>query len=275
MTLTEDTASTRIHRSGPDRMRVGLATQSLVHGSALLRAWSRDPGIAVQAVVFPAFLLVMFQFVFGKTVTSMGGGDSIYGNVALVALMGAMYGTLATGVSLVAERDSGLLARLWTLPVPRAGFIAGRMVAELARTAVSTLVLFALALMMGFRFDQGWAAGIGAVVVPLVFAFGFAFVVIAIATVGSGKQIVQMLAMLFLLMLFFNTGFAPTGEYPGWLQPVVRYQPMSPAIDTMTALTQGGPLAEPLTVTAIWTIVFVAVGGPLAVRGYRRAVQQR
>lgn len=257
----------------PDRISVGLIRQSLVHAGALLRAWCREPGIVVQALLFPVFMLAMFQLVLGETVTSMGGGDSIYGNAGLVALVGGMYGTLSTAVRLIAERDSGLLSRLWTLPVPRSGFIAGRLTAEVTRTGISTVVLYAVAIPMGFRFDQGWAAGIGAVVVPMIFTAGLAVPVMALALVSTGQAAVQQLGGLFLFLLFFNTGFAPLSEYPGWLQPIVGAQPMSPAIDAIRGLTEGGPVAGPLLGTIAWAAGLVIVFGAIAVRGYRRAAE--
>ncbi|MCP9620498.1 ABC transporter permease [Nocardia otitidiscaviarum] len=279
MTTTESSSttvsSTDSSVTWPPRQAVPLLRQSLVHAGALLRSWSRDPGIVVQSLVFPAFMLLMFQLVLGKTVTAMGGGDSVYGNTGLVALVGALFGTLATAISLIAERDSGLLARTWTLPVPRAGFIAGRLLAEALRTGIATVVLFAVALPLGFRFEHGVAAAVGAVLVPMVFAVGIAVPVIAMATVASGRQAVQQLGGLFLLLLFFNGGFAPVSEYPGWLQPVVRHQPMTPAVDAVRGLTESGAVAKPLVLTVVWTIGLIVVFGPLAVRGYRHAAEQR
>lgn len=269
------TTAPQTESTWPPRRAVPLLRQSVIHAGALLRSWSRDPGIVVQSLVFPAFMLLMFQLVLGKTVTSMGGGDSVYGNTGLVALVGALFGTLATAISLIHERDTGLLARMWTLPVPRAGFIAGRLLAEAVRTGIATVVLFAVAVPLGFRFEHGIAAGIGAVLVPMVFAVGIAVPVIAMATVASGKQAVQQLGGLFLLLLFFNSGFAPVTEYPGWLQPVVEHQPMSPAIEAVRGLTEGGEVAGPVLVTIAWTIGLIAVFGPLAVRGYRNAAERR
>lgn len=261
--------------SWPARRAVGPVAQTLVQTGTLLRSWTRDPGIVVQSLLFPTFMLLMFQLVFGRTVTALGAGDSVYGNVGLVALVGALYGTLATAISLIHQRESGLLSRMWTMPVSRSGFIAGRLAAEAVRTGLATIVLFAVALPLGFRFEQGFLASIGAWVVPMIFAIGVAVPVIALATISSGTQAVQLLGGIFLFVLFFNSGFAPVSEFPGWLQPVVRFQPMSPAIDTMRGLTEGGAVAGPLLGTLAWTVGLLVVFGPLAVRGYRRASEGR
>ncbi|WP_246833599.1 ABC transporter permease [Williamsia sp. 1138] len=145
--------------------------------------------------------------------------------------------------------------------------------AEIVRTGVGTIVLFVVAIPMGFRFEQGIAFGAGAIGVAMLCSLGWAVLVIALATVSSGKQIVTHLGALFLLMLFFNSGFVPVTEYPGWLQPIVRYQPTSPAIDTMSGLTEGGAVAAPLTLTLLWVAGMTAVLGGLAVKGYRNAAE--
>jgi ABC-2 type transport system permease protein len=255
------------------RTRVPFARHAVVQAATLLRSWSRDPGFIVQALVFPVFMLIIFQMVLGKTVTAMGAGGSIYGNAGLVALASAMFGTLATGLTLVNERETGLLSRMWTLPVPRAGFIAGRLLAEVARTLAATVLLFAFATLFGFRFTQGVGPALGALLIPAVFTVGFAAPVIALAVRGSGSGLIQQLSGACLLLLFFNTGFSALRAYPGWLQPVVEYQPLSPAIDAMRALTEGGAVAGPLAATVAWAAASLAIFGPLAVRGYRKAAE--
>ncbi|MGZ8178372.1 ABC transporter permease [Williamsia sp. SKLECPSW1] len=262
------------HAGDPVRASVGLAPQAAVHAGALLRAWSRDPGVIVQAVAFPAFLLAMFQLVLGTTVTAMGGGESIVANTGLVALVGALYGTVAAAVTVIADRDSGILARQWTLPVARSGFLLGRLVAEAVRTGISTVVLFAVAMTMGFRFEQGPLAALGAVAVPMIFAVGVAVPIVALATVASGREVVQVMSGAFLFLLFFTTGFAPADQYPDWIRPVVENQPMSPAVDAVAGLTAGGPVAAPLLTTLAWTAGSIIVVGPLAARGWRRAARR-
>lgn len=269
------TTRTEQPTAGSERaaQRRGVPWPRAVAGIAggLLRSWVRDPGIVVQSLVFPAFLLAMFQLVLGKTVTSMGGGESVYANTGLVALTGGLFGGLSTAIALAAERETGVLARQWTLPVPRAAFLSGRLCAEMIRVGVSTVVLYLVAMTMGFRFDQGFLAALGALAVPMIFTAGLAAPITAMALRTNGAQTIQLVGGLSLLLLFFNSGFAPVAEYPDVLQPVVRYQPMTPAVDAIKALTEGGAITAPLLGTVAWTVVLIAAFGPLVVRGFRRA----
>lgn len=257
------------------RARVSAGSAALTVAAALLRAWSRSPAVTVQALVFPAFLLVMFQLVLGESVTAMGGGESIYANAGLIALISALYGSLATGVSFIAERESGVLARHATLPVPRAALLGGRLLAEVARTAISTALLLALALALGLRFTQGPVAAVAAFAVPVVFGAACALAVLALASITDGTQIVQLFGGVFLLLMFFGTGFAPADQYPSALSPFVRWQPLSPATDLMRGLTEGGAVAGPAMITAVWIAVIAGLAAPAAVRGFARAAARR
>ncbi len=73
----------------------------------------------------------------------------------------------------------------------------------------------------------------------------------------------------------FCTGFVPVDKYPDWVQPVVRYQPMSAAVDAMRGLSVGGPVLSPMTSTLVWcAAIFGACLGPIIV-GYRKASTSR
>lgn len=270
MTAVETTG--RVVEADYRRASVSLWTQGTVLARSLLTAWLRDPALLVQAIVFPVFLLLMFRIVFGDSTSALGAGNSIYRFAALVALVGAVQGTLMTGMYLAEERAQGLVGRLWTLPVPRAGFLAGRLIAEGVRIVLSTIMVYAVAVALGLRFSAGFFSGVAALLVPVLFGISWALLVIAVATV-AGKAQIEQLGVPFLLLMFFTTGFAPADQYPGWLQPIVRYQPMSTATDAMAGLTTGGAVATPLLLTVAWTAGLSILLGALAVRGYRRAAQ--
>lgn len=248
-------------------------SHSASEAGRLLRRWRRDPIVAVQALLFPAFLLIVYKLLIGKAVLAVTGHDSLYGLVPMCAVVGAVFGTLGAGLALPAERESGVLTRLWVQPVHRASTVAGRLVAEAARTTASAVVLTIFGVALGLRFSYGWIAALAFVLVPVAISAGMATLVIAIAARADGKAMVTWLGAGCVLLLFLNTGVAPAGVFPGWLQPVVRFSPISPTIEAMRALAEGGPVLSPLWQAALWAGVLVAVFAPVAVRGYRAAAE--
>ncbi|MFI6348453.1 ABC transporter permease [Streptomyces sp. NPDC050560] len=247
----------------------GALAQGGLHAGRLLRRWSRSPVVVVQAVVFPVCLLLVFRLVFGDTVTAASGGDSLHRFLPLATLVGTVFGGVGSGVSLVLERQSGLLDRFRALPGPRTSLLVGRLLAEIARALGTSAAFLAVGCALGFR--PGGTAGAAAVplflAVPSALGLGFAALVCAVAARARSTATLSGLSMVFTLMLFFNTGFAPLDSYPGALRPVVRVLPMSLGADTMRAAAEHTALLGPLLGTLAWTVGLVAVFGTLAVRG--------
>ncbi|MEV5837486.1 ABC transporter permease [Nocardia sp. NPDC052112] len=250
-----------------------LIDQSLVETGRLLRRWPREQEVLTSTLILPVLLLLMYQLVLHKFLSASSGVDAIYGFVPMIAVTGAMYGAMGTGLSLYAERESGLLRRIWVLPVHRAAGLIGRLVAECGRTLIATIIVVALGVALGLRFEQGWPGVLGALAVPVLLIPGFATMVITVGVSKAGDKVVQLFSALVLLGMFFNSGFVPVQNYPGWLQPVVRVQPMSCAIEAMRGCTIGGPVATPLLQTIAWSVGLALVFGAFAVRGYRKAAE--
>jgi ABC-2 type transport system permease protein len=245
-----------------------LAVQSGLQAGRLLRRWRREPVVLIQSLIFPTFLLVI-----GASVRNLTGASSLYGLVPMCAVVGALFGAIGAGAAIPDERESGMLSRLWVLPVHRATALTGRLLAEAGRALIGSIAITAVGVAMGLRFREGWPAAIAFVFVPVVMVIGFSTVIVAFGVQSAGKNIITGLSTVCFLLLFFNSGMVPIDVFPDWLQPVVRAQPMSPAIEAMRALADGGPTLWPVLQSAAWVVGLVAVFGPIAVRGYRVAAE--
>ncbi|MFC7752690.1 ABC transporter permease [Tsukamurella soli] len=169
------------------------------------------------------------------------------------------------------ERDDGLLARLWVVPVHRAAGVLSRLLAEALRIVLATAVLACAGLVLGLRFDRGVLSAIGWLLVPTVFGIAFSVAVMTVSVYSAKTILVEATALVSGLFMFFCTGFVPLDQYPKWLQPAVQHQPFSTTVDTMRGLALGGPVLHPFTELVEWSAVVVAVCAlPLAI-GYRRA----
>jgi ABC-2 type transport system permease protein len=250
-----------------------LGIQSRLQAGRLLRRWTREPVVLIQSLIFPTFLLVVYALVVGQSVRSLTGASSLYGLVPMCAVVGALFGAIGAGAAIPDERASGLLSRLWVLPVHRASALTGRLLAEAGRVLIGSIAITVVGMAMGLRFHEGLPAAIAFVLVPVLMVIGFCTVIVAVGVQAAGKNIITGLSTVCFLLLFFNSGMVPIDVFPGWLQPVVRAQPMSPAIEAMRGLANGGPILWPALQSVAWVVGLVAVFGPIAVRGYRVAAE--
>ncbi|MGW0251883.1 ABC transporter permease [Nocardia goodfellowii] len=250
-----------------------LISHSLLQCKRLLFGWARDPATTIQALVFPALTLLMFHVVLGNSISAATGKPAIYGQVPMITLVAAMSGAVVSALGFKTEKATGLLGRFWTMPVHRAAGLTGRLLAEAVRVLITTLFVLVVGVALGFRFDQGWVAGLALICLPVLFGVGFAVLATALATITEGVMLINLITIVNTLLMFFNTGFVPKMAYPGWLQEIVANQPMSCAVEAMRGLSYGGPVADALWKTIAWTVGMILVFGLPAIRGYRRAAE--
>ncbi|WP_420714139.1 ABC transporter permease [Gordonia sp. SL306] len=256
----------------PEHSTDAWTTQTRILTGRQLSVWVRDYSTLGQSLLFPALSMVMFKVVLGDAVGNATGQNSAYGTVPLVILVGAMFGSMAAAVRLNTERGTGLLGRLYVLPINRAADLSARIIAELVRILVSTVILLVAGLFIGFRFTQGVWAVLGIIGVALLYGMAFSTMVLALAVNAKpAAPIVPIISLFASVLMFFNSGFSPLEAYPGWLQPIVANQPMTPAIEVMRSLAVGGPITENLIKVIAWSVVLLGVFVYPALRGYQRA----
>ena len=247
---------------------------AILTGRQLL-VWVRDRTTLLQTLFFPAMSMIMFKVVLGDAIGKATGQNSAFGTVPLVVLVGAMFGSLAGGVRLQSERKTGLLTRLYALPVHRGADLSARIITELARILLGTIILTSFGMIIGWRFNQGILPSLGIFAVALLFGAAFSTMVLAMALSSSGLPLVPIISLVSSLFMFFNSGFSPISAYPAVLRPIVANQPMTCAIDAMRALAVGGDLGSSLWKTFAWAIGALLLFSYPAMRGYRKAAASR
>ncbi|MFD0924514.1 ABC transporter permease [Williamsia deligens] len=262
------------HRTGETGWTAYREHTAILTGRQLL-VWVRDRTTLLQTLLFPALSMIMFKVVLGDAIGKATGQNSAFGTVPLVVLVGAMFGSLAGGVRLQSERKTGLLTRLYALPVHRGADLSARIITELARILLGTIILTSLGTVIGWRFNQGILPSLGIFAVALLFGAAFSTMVLALALSSTGLPLVPIVSLVSSLFMFFNSGFSPVSAYPAVLRPIVANQPMTCAIDAMRALAVGGDLGSSLWKTLAWAIGALLVFTYPAIRSYRRAAATR
>jgi ABC-2 type transport system permease protein len=263
-----------VRREAKENSPRRLVAHTWVLTARVLHRWVRDPATLVESLIMPVVLLVTVNIVLGDGISQLTGHSALYGSVPLIAMVGAMSGAMIGGIGLMQERADGLLSRLWALPVHRASGLLSRLAAEAVRILATTAVILCAGLALGFRFRQGILESLAWLLIPTVWGVAFTMVVITLALYAANTIVVEATEVIWGMLMFFSSGFVPVDQYPSWLQPVVRHQPMSYTIEVMRGLSVGGPVLTPMIATLLWSLgIAAACATPMAI-GYRRASQR-
>lgn len=240
----------------------------LVAGRNLV-LYARNPASIAGAVVFPLIFFFGFLGVLRRSLEAQGIDYAQY--LPPVVVVQAMFFTaISSAFFLADDKLRGLLERCRSLPVNRWAPLLGRVMADLARAVVSMTVVLAAASLVGFRFEVGIVAAVGFIGVVMLFTItvvaGCSIVGLASASPGA---VSATLFLPYLPLLMLSSGFVPVTGFPGWLQPFVRWQPVSLTVEALRGLSSGGPTAAPVAKAVIVLVVLAIGAGALGARAFR------
>jgi ABC transporter DrrB family efflux protein len=220
--------------------------------------------------VQPLMFLLLFVYVFGGAIS---GSTRSYLQFVLPGLLvqGIGFGTTQTAVGLNADFQNGLIDRFRSLPMARSAVVAGRVLADVARTAWSSLIIVGVSVALGFRFRGGVPGAIGAFGLVLALGVAMCWLMAFIGVALRSAESVQATGfMLIMPLTFASSALVPAASMPGWLQSFVRINPISIFSAAMRGLMLGGAVAVPVLQAAAWIAGLSAVFGALTVSRYRK-----
>ncbi|VEI14064.1 ABC transporter permease [Trueperella bialowiezensis] len=199
----------------------------------------RNAASLVSAFVIPGLFMVSFIAVFGHAASSIGFDYPLY-LMAAAMFQAVMFTAGGSAMAMAVDIESGLIARLQTMPISALVTIGSRLATDLIRSLLSAGTVVLLGLLFGAQPDS--AAGLLA---AFLLAQGIGLV-LGLASSGLALrsqhpvQTASLIQGIEMPLLMASTAFIPVATLPGWLQPIITHQPFSPLIDTIRALLTGG-----------------------------------
>jgi ABC transporter DrrB family efflux protein len=229
----------------------------------------RNPRLLLISALQPALLLVLFRYVLGGAIHIPGGSYVDY-IVPAVFIEAVMIGGMATAIGLADDLGSGIIDRFRSLPMARSAVLAGRTLADLARSVFALALMVGLGLLIGFSFHAGLGSIIGGLALVIVFGYCFSWIYATIGLVTEDPETAQVAGILpFFVLVFASSAIVPVATMPSWLQPFARHQPVSITINAVRALLQGEPTHHWVWQSLAWSAGIVVVFFTIAVRLYR------
>lgn len=248
------------------RHGVTLAARCLLH----LR---HSPGQLLDMVVQPMLFLVLFVFLFGGAVAT---DWRLYLQFVLpgVLVQAVLLATVAAGAMLNADLTTGIFDRFRSLPIARSAPLVGAVLGDSVRYVLTTGVVLAFGVLLGFRVRTSPLAVVAACALVLVAAFAVCWISTLIGVLARTPQRLQMLLALVMFPLTFGSSvYVPTGTLPGWLRVWAELNPVSALADAVRALLLGGPAAGPALRALVASGLVFAVFAPLTVAAYLRRMR--
>lgn len=227
-----------------------LAAAPVLAGRAL-RLNRRNLDAVITSLALPIVLMLLFVYLFGGAISS--GGDYVTYVVPGVILLCAGFGASLTAVSVTNDLTGGVVDRLRSMDVGGTAFLAGHVFASLLRNALSTVLVFAVAVLIGFRTDSDVPHVAAAVGVLALFVVAVSWLSAAVGLVAHSPEGASGFTFLIMFLPYPSSAFVPIDTMPGWLQGFAGHQPVTPVIESLRALLLGTPVGNEVWLALAWS----------------------
>jgi ABC-2 type transport system permease protein len=244
---------------------------ALVVAEVEVRKLRHDPTELLTRAIQPALWLVIFGKAFSKVrVLPTGNVDYLTFMTPGILAQSLMFISIFYGLTIIWDRDQGLLQKVLVMPVPRASFVTGKGLGAGIRALSQALAIFVLALLLGVHLR--WTVGgiVGSLLTVVLGASFFATLSMLIAIMVKTRERFMGMGQVLTMPLFFaSNAIYPIAIMPSWLKVLSTVNPLTYIVNLLRGYLVTGQISSPIT---DWTVLIVAllVAQIIAGRTYHR-----
>lgn len=233
-----------------------------------LRMARRNVDVLLTSLLLPVLIMLLFVYLFGGAIQT--GTRYVTYVVPGVLLLSAGFGAATTAVSVTTDMTGGIVDRFRSLDVAGSSVLAGHVIASVVRNLASTVLVFGLAFLIGFRPSAGpldWLAATGILV---LFILAISWLAAAFGLLARSPEAAGGVSFLVMFLPYPSSAFVPIDTMPTWLHGFAENQPVTPVIETLRGLLLGLPVGSSPGKAVAWSLAIVVASVALSGVLFRR-----
>jgi ABC-2 type transport system permease protein len=249
---------------------IAFIYKTLVVTELEIRRLRHDASALITRAVQPALWIVVFGEVFSRVrAIPTGGIRYLDFMVPGILAQSVLFISIFYGITLVWERDQGILHKFLVSPTPRSALVLGKALSAGVRSLSQAVIVYLLAFLLGVNLNGNPLALLGVIFVVLLGAAFFSTLSLIIACLVKTRERFMGIGQLLTMPFFFaSNAIYPIAIMPPWLQVVSRINPLTYEVDALRGLMVVGspksyPLALNFAVLLLATVILILIGGRL------------
>ena len=190
-----------------------------------------------------------------------------------VIMQSVTFVSIFYGLTIVWERESGILKKLLTMPVSRISIVLGRSSASIIRALFQFVIITPIALALGVRVEPNPAYLLLSLFIVVITAIGFSAFSIWIASYMKTRERFMGIGQAITMPLFFaSNAIYPISIMPTPIKVIVLINPLTYAVDALRKTMIIGVL-NGLVIDLLALIIFTVLFIILASIGFKRIIE--
>lgn len=174
-------------------------------------------------------------------------------------------GVSYTGYQIFEDKEKGMLTRIKSMPIHNSSFLWGHVITTVIANTLSLVIVFALAVLLGFRTSASWQDWLVVIGVLSLFNLTFTWLIVLAGLTAKTMTEASVLAYPLMFLSFLSSAFVPTDTMPAGLRWFAENQPITPITNSLRNLLLEQPAGSGLISGLIWlgvllVVAFIAAG---------------
>jgi len=244
--------------------------QTMAVAEADVRKLIHDPIELFTRMIQPVLWLLIFGQVFNRARAIPTGGISYLDFMAPgILAQSVLFGAIFYGISLIWERDLGIVQKYLVSPAPRSTLVLGRAISSTVRSLCQMVFVYLLSYILHIRLRLQFFPLLGVVLaVALGSAIFSTFSLIVACLVKSRERFMGIGQVLTMPLFFASNAIYPLSLMPNWLRVVSKANPLTYQVDALRRLmivgsTTSFGLSKDFLMLFVAFVVVVAVATKL------------
>jgi ABC-2 type transport system permease protein len=236
-----------------------------------LRHIVRSPDTIITVVLTPIAIMLMFVYVMGGALGQDTGSASYINFIT----PGIIILTVISGIAYAAYRlnndiQKGIINRFRTMPVAPSSILGGQAASSALSNLFSSLLVLAIAFVVGFRTDAGLAEWLLFAGLLTLFTLAMTWMAIYFGLQAKSAEGAGSFSYILMLLIFLSPSFVSTASMSPVLRGFAEHQPLTPIIETMRSLLTNGAAGGKAWLALAWCAGILVLMYALSVRSYKR-----
>lgn len=208
--------------------------------------------------------LIIFPVIFtGTIVLVLPKGDQsrlIFLVTGTMSTYMLMYAGMNATLTLIERRQSGVLRRIFILPLSKLEFLSGKALGILGQVIIQVLIMTAMLLYFGLQMHGSWLAFFVIMLLLMLFAISLGLVISAL----SHSLTVALLLMMIIInpLILLSGAWLPASYLRENLGGVIQFNPVYQALNALSEIAVlGAGLLDVFQEVAILLVYILLLGG--------------
>lgn len=231
----------------------------------------RSPDTIITVVLMPIAMLLLFVYIFGGALGQQTGSTHYVdfitpGIIVMTVISGIAYAALRLNVDI----QKGIINRFRTMPVSPSSILSGQAASSTLSNLFSSLLVLAVAFMIGFRSPAGWLEWLVFAGLVTLFTLATTWMALFFGLLAKTAEGAGSFSYILILLIFISPSFVPTASMTPVLRGFAENQPLTPIIETMRSLLLQGTVGDKGWIALAWCIGLLSVFYLSSLRLYRK-----